>query len=107
MENSNELIAHITSSAVIVYALEALKQWPAFRWLTADTKTLNRVISGVAAFAMAIGISGHWDPAHGGMIQIPALSVLLSGGYDWLKQMCLQQIVYDGVVAKPDTGVKG
>lgn len=110
MENTGELTAHITSGAMIVYGIEWAKSSGLFPWITADTKTLNRVASAVCAAAVAFGISMSYDPAVGGDIHIPSLSALAPGAYEFLKQFVIQQLVFDGVVktdaAKtPDTGV--
>ena len=99
MESGNELTAHLTSSAVVVYGIEWLKSSGWCPWITADTRTVNRIMSGIAAAAMAFGISWTYDPAVGGDIHIPMLSILIGGGYDWLKQFVMQQVIWDGVLA--------
>lgn len=100
MESGGELTAHITSGAVIVYAIEFLKSQPSFRWLTTDTKSLSRIVSAIAAAAMAIGITGTYDWQAGGTFHVPGGMVLLAGAYDWLKQFVLQQLIFDSVVNK-------
>ena len=100
MESTNELTTHLISGGVIVYGIETLKSLPWCRWLTTDTKTLNRMISGLAAFIMAVGITWTTETGGGWAIHIPAGATLLAGLWEWVKQMTLQQMIYDGVVQK-------
>jgi hypothetical protein len=100
MEQSGELTAHFTSGAMAVYAIEWLKGKSWCPWITADTKTLNRFISGAAAALAVMGISWSYDPSVGGTITLPALSLLLTGVWEWLKQFSLQQVLFDAVVQK-------
>ena len=100
MDPSNEIMAHLTTGAVIVYSIEWLKRWPAFTWISADKGTVNRVVSAIAAAGMAFGISATGSAETGWVIQIPSLAVLASSGYEFVKQFIVQQIVYDGVVQK-------
>ena len=100
MEGSNEIMAHLTSGALIVYAIEWAKGWGWLRWINADSKTLNRALSAGAALVIAMGISVQGDAATGWTIHVPMASALLSGGYEWVKQFMVQQVVFDGVIAK-------
>ena len=100
MEPSNEIMTHLTTGAVVVYAIEWLKQWPQFRWLTADSGTVNRVVSALAAAMIAFGISATGDAATGWVIQIPSVAVLWSSGWEFVKQLTVQQVLYDGIVQK-------
>lgn len=101
MENTGELTAHLTSGAVAVYLIEWLKSKQWFPFLTADTKTLNRLISAVTAFVAAVGIGFNYD-AGAGQLVITGLtwSTILIGGWEWAKQFVLQQVLYDSVVQK-------
>ena len=98
MENPGEISAHFTTAAAAIYAIEFLKQWHAFRWLTADTKTVARVVNIVSAGLIALGISWSYDAAHH-QITI-GWGQLAGSGYEWLKQFLAQQILYDSILQK-------
>lgn len=100
MESSNELVAHLTSGAIVVYCLQFAKALGVVPWLTADSKSLNRIVSVVAALVIAVGITGHYDWNTGGDFHIPNGMGLVTGVYDWMKQIICQQMLYDGVIAK-------
>lgn len=104
-ESPNELTAHLTTSAMVVYGLETMKSQGWFPWITCDSKTMNRVVSAVLAAAVAFGISATGDMNTGWTIHIPMASALLPAIWDWAKQYSLQQVIYDGVVQK--AGSKG
>src|SRR3990167_2958302 len=98
MDPMNDVTAHLTTGAVAVYAIEALKQWPQFRWLTADSATVNRVISALAAAMIAFGISATGDVSTGWTIHIPSGAILMAGLWEWVKQVTVQQVLYQSVV---------
>ena len=100
MDPSNEIMAHLTTGAVVVYTIEWLKRWPAFTWISANSGTVNRAISAITAAGIAFGISATGSAETGWVIQIPSLAVLASSGFEFLKQFMVQQVVYDGVVQK-------
>ena len=100
MDPMNDITAHLTTGAVAVYAIEALKQWPQFRWLTADSATINRVISALAAAMIAFGISATGDIEAGWTIHIPSGAILMAGLWEWAKQVTVQQVIWDGVVSQ-------
>ena len=77
-----DMTAHLTTGAVIVYLIEALKRWPAFRWLTVSSTTLTRLLS-------VTGLT---------------LAGATTAGWEWLKQFCVQQLLYDGVIQKAGGG---
>lgn len=103
-ESLPELAMHLKLAMAIPYVIEWLKKWPAFKWMTYDTKTVNRWVSAIAAAVATIGISLTYDPAVGGDVHIPALSVLLLNTVNWVGewfgQFITQQVIYDGVVSK-------
>lgn len=99
-EGTNEVMTHLTTGAVIVYAIEWLKAQGWCSWVTAESGTLNRLISAIGAAAVAFGISATGDAASGWIIQIPAVTVLVAGIWEWVKQFVLQQLIFDGVVQK-------
>ena len=99
METGNELTAHLTTGAVIVYLLQWMKSSRLTPWLTSNTKTLNRVSSALLAAVAAIGINWTYNAVDGTLV-ISGLtwSAILAGGWEWLKQFCTQQLIFDGVV---------
>ena len=98
MDPTNEVMTHLTTGAVVVYTIEWLKRWPAFRWLTADSGMVNRVVSAVAAAMIAFGISVTGDAASGWSIGIPPVATLAASGWEFVKQFMVQQVLYQGVV---------
>lgn len=96
----NDFTAHLTLGAVAVYALEYVKSAGWCPWITQDTKALNRLLSVAMAIISAMGISISYNPSLGGTIQIPALSVLLLGVWEVVKQTATQQLIYDGITGK-------
>lgn len=100
IDATSELSAHLTTGAVIVYAIEAAKKSTWFPWLHAETKTLNRLVSAVLAAAAAFGIHASFDAVAGTLI-ITGLTWagVLGAAWAWLQQWVLQQIVFDSVIA--------
>ena len=99
----NEIMTHLTSGAVIVYMLQWAKSIPQLGFITAQSGTVNRVLSGVFAAMIAFGITATGDAATGWEIHIPAAAALTTGAWEWVKQFTVQQVVYDGVVQKAGT----
>ena len=100
MDPPNEVMTHLTTGAVVVYAIEWMKEMTWCRWITADSGVINRTLSALAAAAIAFGISATGDAATGWTIHIPSVAVLAGGGWEFLKQVTLQQVLYDGVAQK-------
>ena len=105
-----EAIAHLTTGATVVYLLQWLKLSPRFRWLQAHQKSAQRIISAVAAAGMAIGINWTYQEAEVGStiagtltIAVPTLATAAAGLWEWLVQFSAQQVIYDSVVAKPQS----
>lgn len=92
---TTDAMAHLTTGAVVVYLLNWIKNAGWFPWLSHDTGAINRVVSMIAAGAMAFGISATGDAQSGWVIHVPSLDLLLAGGYEWLKQFCSQQLIFD------------
>ena len=97
-ESTNEVMTHLTTGAVVVYAIQWLKSQGWCTWITAETGTLNRIISGVAAALIAFGVTWTGDAQSGWTIQIPMLTVLLAGVWEWLKQFTVQQVLFDSLM---------
>ena len=102
MESGNELTAHMTTGAAIVYAIQWLKQAGWFTWINADTKTINRVVSAVLAAVAAVGINWTYQAdVDNGTLILTGVSwtAILGAAWEWLKQFSLQQMIFDGVVS--------
>lgn len=93
-----EVMTHLTTGAIIVYTLEALKNWGWLRWVTADTKRVNRVLSFGLAILVALGITWEGSFATGWVFHVPSGPMLMSLLWEGLKQGFTQQVLYDGVV---------
>jgi hypothetical protein len=102
---TEELLSQLTSAAIVVYALQWLKSTSLVSFITAETKTLNRWLSALGAFTGAVGIHFAFDVSAGSLV-ITGLTVtgLLHGGWHWINQFALQQLMYDAAVQK--AGVK-
>ena len=100
MDPMNDVTAHLTTGAVVVYVLEWLKRAGWCRVISADTGALNRLLSGVAAALMAFGINATGDASVGWTIHVPSVAVLVAGLWEFSKQFVVQQLVYDGIVQK-------
>lgn len=102
----NQVISQLTSAAIVVYALQALKHSRWCPWLTQQTKTLNRILSALGAAASAIGVHFAFDAALSAngtyVITITGLTAMnvLHGLWHVANQFCLQQLAYDAVVSK-------
>ncbi len=96
----SDLAAHVTAGAAVVYAIEWLKKWPAFRWLGQDTAPLNRVVSALVSLTIALGVSATGNAEAGWTIQIPPLAAMTGVGWEWAQQFFSQQIIYDAVLNK-------
>ena len=96
-------LSQLTASALVVYAIEQLKRSHWFPWITAESKVLARLLSGVGAAVSAFGVHTAMEGSAGVgwslTIHIPPLLIVLHAAWDWLNQMALNQLVYDGVAA--------
>ena len=99
-ESGSELTAHLTSGAAIVYGIQWLKTQGWCPWLDEHSTAANRIVSVGGAVIAVMGITFSYDPAVGGDIHIPMLSVLLTGAWEVVKQFTLQQLTYDAIVQK-------
>ena len=92
-------LAHLTTGAGVVYAIEALKRAPWVGRLTTHTDGLNRLASAAGAFVVAVGITWEGSSDTGWTIHIPMATSLLVGLVEWAKQFSFQQLLYDVVLA--------
>jgi hypothetical protein len=98
---SNIFITQFTSSAVVVWLIQKLKNASWFPWLQHGQATVSRLFSMAAAAAVAIGINYTWNPqTRGLLITIPTVSALLLGAWHWLNQFVLNETVYQATVNK-------
>lgn len=95
-------MAHVTTAAMMVYFLEALKRMAWLRWVRMDTKAVNRILSAVLAAVAAAGIDWTYDPTVGKLV-IEGLTWGAVGtmAWEWCKQFATQQLLFDGIV-RPD-----
>ena len=98
------LANQIGVSALMVYALEAVKKAPWFPWITAHTDNLNRVIAFTVAFLTSIGfsinISGNWQTGGTLLVSLPSAGVLISVLMHSMTQAGIQEAFYQTVVKK-------
>jgi hypothetical protein len=105
MDVSNVVMTQFTSSAVVVYLMQKVKTAKWFPLVQQGRATVNRMVSIVAAFLVAVGVSWTWslDQSTGThTLVITGLSVyaLLHGAWHWLNQFALQETVYQATVNK-------
>lgn len=98
---SNILATQFTSSAVVVWVMQKLKNASWFPLLRHGSATVSRIFSLAAAGAVAIGINYTWNPqTRGLLITIPTITGLAIGLWHWLNQFALQETVYQAMVNK-------
>lgn len=96
---SEELLSQLTSSAVVVYAIELLKKSQWFPMITAESRTLNRWAAVLGSGAAAIGVHVAFDSTAGAlMITGLTMSGLAHGAWHWLQQMAITQLSYDAAI---------
>lgn len=108
MAGSEELLSQLTSSAVVIYAIELLKNTGWVTWITADTKTLNRWLAVFGSLLAAVGIHYSYDATAGALV-ITGLTTtgLLHGTWHWAQQYAITQLAYDAAIDnkyKPKAG---
>lgn len=98
-------LSQLTASAIVVYLIQTLKKSPYVPWLTMESKRAARILSGLGAALSAFGVhaamSGDASAGWSVTITIPSVVTLIHAGWDWVEQMALNQLVFDGVVSKP------
>jgi hypothetical protein len=98
---SNIFMTQFTSSAVVVYIMQKLKNAKWFPILEHGQATVSRLFSIGAAGAVAMGINYTWNPqTRGLLITLPTLYGALVGAWHWLNQFALQETVYQATVNK-------
>lgn len=105
MDVSNILATQFTSSAVVVYLMQKLKNAKWFPLVQDGRAILNRIVSIAAAFLTAVGISWSWtkDPAtglHTFAIANIGMWSMIYGVWHWLNQYALQETIYQATINK-------
>ena len=99
MSGSEEMLSQLTSSAVVVYAIELVKKSAIFPWLTAETKTLNRWLAVIGSGIAAIGVHFAYDAKDGALVITGlTLGAVAHGLWHWAQQYALTQLAYDSAV---------
>lgn len=89
--------SQITLSAVIVFALQCLKNSKLAPFITAESDKLNRLLALALSGAAAIGIHFTYDASlAGGTITIIGIgwASVTHGGWDWLQSFAVQEWLY-------------
>lgn len=96
---SEELLSQLTSSAVVIYAIELVKRSHWFPWLTAETRTLNRVAAVIGSLIAAVGIHYSYDASAGALV-ITGLTTwgVAHGIWHWAQQYAITQLAYDAAI---------
>lgn len=104
-------MSSVASAGLLTYLIEAAKKSALVPFITADKKTLLRWLNALSAAALAIGLHYTYttdDLAPGIMarvvLDIPSIGTVAAGLWAWGKQWALQQMAYDGIVAKSAGG---
>lgn len=105
MDVSNILATQFTSSAVVVYLMQKLKNAKWFPLVQQGRAFINRVVSIGAAFLVAVGVSWSWSldkssGTHTLVISGIGLWAVLHGCWHWLNQYALQETIYQATVNK-------
>ncbi len=108
---SNIVMTQFTSSALVVWGMQKLKNASWFPFLQHGWANVSRIFSIVAAAAVAIGINYTWNPqTRGLLITLPTVYGAFVAGWHWLNQFALQETIYQATVNKisittqPDAG---
>jgi hypothetical protein len=96
---TNPAIDQLTISAVVVMIVQWLKNTKWVPFMQAHTDTLNRVVAWGAAAGTALGMHLAYDSAsHTLTISGLALATIAHGGWDWIKSIAVQELIYKGVL---------
>ena len=96
---AEQILSQLTSSAVVVYAIEILKHSKWFPWLSEETPKLNRLAAVIGSFGAAVGIHFAYDAQNGALL-ITGLTVagILHGAWHFAQQYALTQLAYDSAI---------
>lgn len=94
----------LTMSSVVVMLIQWVKGTKLFPFVNENTASLNRVIGWLAAGGAAIGLHLAFDSTSGTLtITGLTLTTMLHAGWDWIKSVAVQELIYQGVLQKPKT----
>jgi hypothetical protein len=92
---ANLAMTELTSSAIVVFAIQKLKSAKWFPWIEAGKKTGSRVASVIGATMTAIAVNYSWNPQTRVIsIAIPTLGVFLLACWHWLNHFATQELMY-------------
>ena len=95
-------------NAIIVAALQWLKNSKWFPWLSAETEKANRIIAVLLAGAAALGVHTNFDHTTGVLtITGLTLATIWSGLYNWLVSFVTQQTLFKVTVSQAPTYALG
>lgn len=103
MDNNtaNIVITQFTSSAVIVWTMQKLKNASWFPFLQHGEAKISRFASIFLAGLTTIGISYTWNPTTRVLATaIPTLPAAIHGAWHWLSQYCANEVLYQATVNK-------
>lgn len=93
------LATQVTVSAIVVAFIQWLKASKYFPWITAGTKTLNRVLSVLLSLVQAIGIHMAWN--HGAVpgsyeMEVTGLTLMGVATAAWaiVKSFVMNELIY-------------
>ncbi len=99
-----ELLSQVTTSAIVIYALQWLKRTQWVSWISQETPRLNRALMLVGSALGAVGIHFAFDAAKSAdgtyVLTITGLTLanVLHGLWHWANQAALTQLAYDATL---------
>jgi len=98
MASENVLATSLTLGTIASGLLAYLKSAKWAPWFSQHSKTLNHVVLLATSAGSALGISATWDAtAHTLTIAGLSLPTIIHGGWEWMKQWCVQYMVHRGI----------
>jgi len=92
---ANLAMTELTSSAIVVFAIQKLKAAKWFPWIEAGKKTASRVASVIGATMTAVAVNYSWNPqTRVIMIALPTLPIFLLACWHWLNHFATQELIY-------------
>ena len=95
MADANIAVTQVTIAGITVAAINYLKNATWFPWLTQQSTKLARLASALVAAAAAVGVTYTWNPeSHTLTIVGLTLPAIAAAAWAWLKQMTLNELVF-------------
>lgn len=108
MQTSNIVITEFTSSAIVVFLMQRLKQAKWFPLLQAGKANVNRIFAVGAAALGAIGVNFVWDSSsHSLTITGLTLWGVAIMFWKWLNHYAIQETIYQATSNKSNSDVDG